>query len=118
MRWFALRPQRTTLAGGRQSSAPHRDWATPHLKGSPCYRVGQPEVTRSTGAIFRIGAAMASEEQIQWFAWRIQGPPYADMPAICDSDHFSQRQRLLRIVSEQTGTLSRRTNEHTISEST
>ena len=31
----------TTLAGGRQSSAPHLYWATPHLKGCPGYRVGQ-----------------------------------------------------------------------------
>ena len=45
-------------------------------------------------------------------------PEYAEMPLICDLDHFSKCQRLLRIVSKQTCALSCCTNEHTISEST
>ena len=57
------------------------------------------------------------EEQIHWFAWRIQTPPYADKVAICDSDHFSKRQQLLLIVLQLTCTLSCRTNKYTKSNS-
>jgi len=57
------------------------------------------------------------EEQIHWFAWRIQTPPYADKVAICDSDHFSKRQRLLWITLQQMCTLSRHTNKYTKSDS-
>jgi len=56
MRWFALRPQRTTLAGGRLSSAPHRYWATPYLKGYPGYRV-------------RVGLRLSEG----WEVWGTQG---------------------------------------------
>ena len=87
-------------------------------RGAPVTAWVKPEVTRSRGTICRIGAAMGTEEQIDWFACRIQGPRYAEMPAICDSDHFSNHQWLLSIVSQQRCTLSHRTNEHTISEST
>ena len=70
------------------------------------------DLTGRMSAILCIIPSMATEEQIHWFAWRIQRPPYADKSAICDSDHFSKRKRLLGIVLQQTCTLSRRTNKH------
>jgi len=60
---------------------------------------------------------MATEEQIHWFTWRIQRPPYVDKSAISDSDHFRKRQRLLWIVQQESCTLSRRTNKQTKSDS-
>ena len=84
---------------GRQTYGAHRTQGIIFADGAPVITWVKPEVTRSRGAIFRIGAAMGTEDQIHRLTWRIQGQPYADMPAISDLDHFSRRQRVLRIIS-------------------
>jgi len=76
----------------------------------------KPDLTGRRSAIVCIIPSIAKEEQIHWFAWRIQRPPYPDKSAIWDSDHFSKRQRLLWIVLQPMCALSRRTNKHTKSD--